>query len=974
LFTQAPQHPKSDRRIAGYTQSLVDDLTSNAAADRQFDLILLEANRGGIEQISEILAGSVEYDAVHLVSHGSDGRVQLGNTWLDINNIARYASELENWQSAFGDDADLLIYGCDLAASGEGRELLEALSASCDCDVAASDDLTGHAELGGDWTLEFYVGSVETEVAFSLGLQSEWIATLDMANLNPTQDAYIDTGNSGNNYGAETSLVVDQGKIRTLMQFDVSSIPVGATINSATLQLNATSNDGAFAINVYEVTQSWTEGIGTGNSGTVNWDDRMTGTAWASSGGDYDPTIIATSDTASLGIHSWDVTSLVQDWYSGATLNNGLILGAEGGGDSVTYDSREGTIAPVLVVDYTPTSTPPVIANLAGDSLAYNEGDGAVVIEQGADAMVTDADSSDFDTGTLTVAFQAGSDNTEDVLAVRNQGSGFGQIGVSGSNVTYEGTTIGTFTGGSGGVDLGITLNANADAVAVSALLNNVTYEDTDIDNPTTGARTVRYVLTDGDGGTSANYDATVTVSGVNDVPTIANLAGDRLGYNEGDGAVVIEQGTNTAVTDVDSSDLDTGTLTVSFQAGSDNTEDVLAVRNQGTGFGQIWISGSNVTYEGTTIGTFTGGSDGVDLVITLNANADAIAVSALLNNVTYENTDIDNPTAGARTVRYVLTDGDGGTSANYDATVTVNDVNDVPTIANLAGDSLGYIEGDGVVVIEQGTDAAVTDVDSSDFDTGTLTVSFQAGEDSTEDVLAVRNQGTGFGQIGVSGSNVTYEGTTIGTFTEGSGGVDLVITLNANADAVAVSALLNNVTYENTDVDNPTVGARTVRYVLTDGDGGTSPNYDATVTVSDVNDVPTIANLAGDSLGYIEGDGVVVIEQGANAAVTDVDSSDFNTGALTVSFPAGSDNTEDVLAVRNQGTGFGQIGVSGSNVTYEGTTIGTFTGGSGGVDLGITLNSNADAIAVSALLNNVTYENTDIDIRPSVPAQYATS
>jgi len=604
----------------------------------------------------------------------------------------------------------------------------------------------------------------------------------------------------------------------------------------------------------------------------------------------------------------------------------------------------------------------PTIANLAGDSLGYNEGDGAVVIEQGADAAVTDVDSSDFDTGASTVSFQAGEDNTEDVLAVRNQGTGFGQIGISGSNVTYEGTTIGTFTGGSGGVDLVITLNANADAIAVSALLNNVTYENTDIDNPTAGARTVRYVLTDGDGGTSANYDATVTVSGVNDVPTIANLGGDSLGYNEGDGAVVIEQGADAAVTDVDSSDLDTGTLTVSFQAGEDNTEDVLAVRNQGTGFGQIGVSGSNVTYEGTTIGTFTGGSGGVDLVITLNANADAIAVSALLNNVTYENTDIDNPTAGARTVRYVLTDGDGGTSANYDATVTVSGVNDVSTIANLAGDSLGYNEGDGAVVIEQGTNAAVTDVDSSDLDTGTLTVSFQAGSDNTEDVLAVRNQGTGFGQIGISGSNVTYEGTTIGTFTGGSGGVDLVITLNANADAVAVSALLNNVTYENTDIDNPTVGARTVRYVLTDGDGGTSADYDATVTVSGVNDLPTIANLAGDSLGYNEGDGAVVIEQGTDAAVTDVDSSDFDTGTLTVSFQAGEDNTEDVLAVRNQGTGLGQIGVSGSNVTYEGTTIGTFTGGSGGVDLVITLNTNADAVAVSALLNNVTYENTDID------------
>ena len=54
-------------------------------------------------------------------------------------------------------------------------------------------------------------------------------------------------------------------------------------------------------------------------------------------------------------------------------------------------------------------------------------------------------------------------------------------------------------------------------------LVKNITYQDTDTNAPTTGARTVRYVLTDGDGGTSANYDTTVTVSGANDAPVLTN-------------------------------------------------------------------------------------------------------------------------------------------------------------------------------------------------------------------------------------------------------------------------------------------------------------------------------------------------------------------------------------------------------------------------------------------------------------------
>ena len=60
-------------------------------------------------------------------------------------------------------------------------------------------------------------------------------------------------------------------------------------------------------------------------------------------------------------------------------------------------------------------------------------------------------------------------------------------------------------------------------------------------------------------------------------------------------------------------------------------------------------------------------------------------------------------------------------------------------------------------------TDAALTDVDSTDFDGGNLIVSYLTGG-STQDQLGVRNQGTGFGEVGVSGSTVTFAGVAIGT------------------------------------------------------------------------------------------------------------------------------------------------------------------------------------------------------------------
>ncbi|MCP4965551.1 MAG: hypothetical protein GY926_09970, partial [bacterium] len=110
----------------------------------------------------------------------------------------------------------------------------------------------------------------------------------------------------------------------------------------------------------------------------------------------------------------------------------------------------------------------------------------------------------------------------------------------------------------------------------------------------------------------------------------------------------------------------------------------------------------------------------------------------------------------------YTVNDANLGVTSST-MNITVNAVNDDPTITNLAGDGLAYSEGDRAVVIEQGSDVVVADVDSTDFDTGTLTISFAAGSDASEDVVGIRNQGHGTGEISVAGWGVAYEGTLIG-------------------------------------------------------------------------------------------------------------------------------------------------------------------------------------------------------------------
>jgi hypothetical protein len=59
--------------------ALLADLRNEADPNREFTAILLDANRSGIDQITSALSNLQNVAAVHIVSHGSEGRVELGN-------------------------------------------------------------------------------------------------------------------------------------------------------------------------------------------------------------------------------------------------------------------------------------------------------------------------------------------------------------------------------------------------------------------------------------------------------------------------------------------------------------------------------------------------------------------------------------------------------------------------------------------------------------------------------------------------------------------------------------------------------------------------------------------------------------------------------------------------------------------------------------------------------------------------------
>ena len=121
----------------------------------------------GLPQLADALRGHRNLAAIHVVSHASAGVLLLGSSRITPENAHGELAALSALRESVRPGADLLFYGCDLAANTEGSALLDIVRQETGLDVAASTNLTGSTALGGDWDLEVARGNIETTVAFS---------------------------------------------------------------------------------------------------------------------------------------------------------------------------------------------------------------------------------------------------------------------------------------------------------------------------------------------------------------------------------------------------------------------------------------------------------------------------------------------------------------------------------------------------------------------------------------------------------------------------------------------------------------------------------------------------------------------------------------------------------------------------------------------------------------------------------------
>jgi VCBS repeat-containing protein len=714
-----------------------------------------------------------------------------------------------------------------------------------------------------------------------------------------SQDTYIVRTQPTLNYGQASSLILDKsggaiGDSRVLVQFDLSAIPVGATITNAVLVMNATQNGGALSLDVYRVTSVWTEGTGNGAVGAASWNQRLSGINWSASGGDYDGIAVATINTGATGQHQWDVTSLVTAWHQNNQPNYGLIVGSQDtGGTTVTYDSAEGGFAPRLVVSFSTTNSVPQITSDGGGATANIN-----VAENGAGVTTVSATDIDVPAQTLTYSivggadaarFQinastgvlsfvtapdyenptdAGANNIYDVTVQVSDGVGGTDaqtLSVSVTNANEApGFTSTAVTAGTQGVAYTYNISAADQDAGASLVISASTLPSwltlTDHGNGTAtlsgtpangdvGNHTVQLQVSDGSLAATQNF--TITVANVNDAPTVANAIPDQNGTQ---GVAFSYTVPVNAFADVD--------------------------------------AGDSLTYSASGVPPWLTFNAGTRTFTGTPANADVGSVSI--------------------TVRAV--DGTGAWVEDQ-FTLTVANVNDAPVITSDGGGATASVS-----IPENST--AVTTVTATDIDlpAQTLTYSIAGGADAARFSI---NASTGVltflaapnyeAPTDANADNV-YEVTvqaSDGSLTDTQAISVTVANVNeapvANADSASGSEdipVTGNVLANDTDVENNSLTATLVTgpvhgSLTLNGDGSYSyiPNADwngadgfsyqtsdgtlasnvatVTLTITPVNDAPVIAGGATASMSVAEN----------TTAVTTVTATDVDVPAQTLSY-----------------------------------------------------------------------------------------
>lgn len=202
-------------------------------------------------------------------------------------------------------------------------------------------------------------GTIQDEATYP-----EPASTCTTVTLDAIADTYISASATTTNYGNTDPLLVDGDNpdASALIKWDISSIPSGMEIDSASITLNVINNSGGDQYEIYQLLQNWVEGNNTTGSG-ADWIDYDTTNDWQTAGaqGANDRGTIALGAVGSTTTGSFSFSlnqngvDLIQNWVDGSVNNYGVIIQDYAEADGFQFSSSENATSanrPKLTITY----------------------------------------------------------------------------------------------------------------------------------------------------------------------------------------------------------------------------------------------------------------------------------------------------------------------------------------------------------------------------------------------------------------------------------------------------------------------------------------------------------------------------------------------------------------------------------------------------------------------------------------------
>ena len=549
VTTDVPSEKSAEVAFVDPTVSNYQELLGNM--DPNIEVIILDGKQDGVEQMAAVLSGRTGISAIHLISHGNDGVLQLGTGTLTTDGISgQYADELATIQHALSEHADILVYGCEVAVSEQGQAFVTALAAATGADVAASDDLTGNADLDGDWVLEHRVGTVETAVltfdayrgVLGLDHTGEWAVTGTTASGTSTASASTTVG------GVTTTVSFSNFSNSTTTVSNFATSGTGATLNDIGAFSHTVQNTASVGMQFnWDNTPEYATNLAATDAGTA----RMTITF---SQAVKDPIIHLDRIGGAGGIQNGMQLTLVDDGVSLTRLAGTSHFRVSGN----VIDNSQAGVANSVGSGFGAESSTNTTGGTSAGSVQINGTVTSVTFLMATSANANATEGLGGDGFELKLTLDAPPDAKGDTFTVNEDATLNGNLFASNgagadSDSTGDAFTVTKINGASFTVGTPITL-ATGTLTVTNAVTGAFTFEPNANYN---GPASFTYTIADANGGTD-NATVNIAVNAVNDAPSDLSLSASTVAENATTGTVV---GTVTG-TDVDAGDTKTYSLT----------------------------------------------------------------------------------------------------------------------------------------------------------------------------------------------------------------------------------------------------------------------------------------------------------------------------------------------------------------------------------------------------------------------------